>query len=161
MALFSFLDKVLAMTGSELEALLSPAIAAIGYELVDVEYRPAGGNSVLRLFIDGPDGIGLDDCAKVSQQVSGILDVEDPIPGEYNLEVSSPGLDRPLRRPADYEKYAGAVVKVKMEKGFVGRIRLKGVLQGLEDECVVLVVDGESHKLPLGRIESARLVPKI
>lgn len=147
------------MVSDEIEALLEPVVSRLGYELVDLEYQSAGRTAVLRIFIDGPDGIGLDDCAKVSDQVSGILDVEDPIPGEYNLEVSSPGLDRPLRRPVHFEKYAGEQIKVVMAKGYTGRRRLKGQLSGLEDEEVVLVVDGETYRLPLNRIESARLVP--
>ncbi|MEM7610871.1 MAG: ribosome maturation factor RimP [Pseudomonadota bacterium] len=147
------------MISSEIEALLEPAIERLGFELVDLEYQPGGGQSVLRVFIDGPNGITLDDCAAVSHQVSGILDVEDPIPGEYNLEISSPGVDRPLRRPAHFEKYAGEQVKIRMAKGFAGRRRLKGQLVGLEDNEVIVAVDEKTHRLPLGSIESARLVP--
>ena len=147
------------MISSEIEALLEPAFERLGFELVDLEYQPGGGQSVLRVFIDGPNGITLDDCAAVSHQVSGILDVEDPIPGEYNLEISSPGVDRPLRRPAHFEKYAGEQVKIRMAKGFAGRRRLKGQLVGLEDNEVIVAVDEKTHRLPLGSIESARLVP--
>ncbi len=147
------------MISDEIEALLEPVVVRLGYELVDLEYQSAGASKVLRVFIDGPDGIGLEDCARASNQISGVLDVEDPIPGEYSLEVSSPGLDRPLRRAEHYAKYAGEEIKVVMAKGFAGRRRLKGRLTGLEDEQVVLVVDGDTHRLPLNRIESARLVP--
>lgn len=148
------------MLGETLETLLTPVIERLGYELVDVEYRGAGQGAVLQIFIDGPDGITLEDCSAVSHQVSGVLDVEDPIPGEYNLEVSSPGLDRPLRREAHFEKYAGEQIKVKMQKGFQGRLRMKGVLKGLVDGQVSLEVDGDLHSLPIDKIESARLVPE-
>ena len=147
------------MLTDKLEALLAPVVERLGYELVDLEFTGAGKGSVLRVFIDSDDGVTLDDCAKVSDQVSGVLDVEDPIPGEYNLEISSPGLDRPLNRVTHYTRYAGAEIKVKMVKGYPGRLRLKGVLEGIEDEQVLLAVDGEMHRLPLDKIESARLVP--
>ncbi len=143
----------------EIEALLAPVVARLGYELIDIEFESRGGRSTLRLFIDGENGITLDDCAEASNAVSGVLDVEDPVPGEYLLEVSSPGLDRPLRRPSHYERFAGELAKVVMQKGFQGRRRLKGRLSGIEDETVLLDVDGETHRLPLDKIESARLVP--
>lgn len=149
------------MITDELETLLTPEVERLGFELVDVEYQAAGGSSVLRVFIDKEGGISVDDCALVSDGVSGILDVEDPIPSEYTLEISSPGLDRPLRRPAHFEKYAGELIKVKMVKGFVGRKRIKGVLAGVQDEAVLLDVDGERMQLPMSQIDSARLVPVV
>lgn len=147
------------MLSDEIEALLAPVVARLGYELIDIEFESRGGRSTLRLFIDGENGITLDDCAEASNAVSGVLDVEDPVPGEYLLEVSSPGLDRPLRRPSHYERFAGEQAKVVMQKGFQGRRRLKGRLSGIEGETVLLDVDGETHRLPLDKIESARLVP--
>lgn len=149
------------MLSDEIEALLAPVLEREGYELIDVEFESKGGRSTLRLFIDAENGITLDDCARASNAVSGVLDVEDPVPGEYYLELSSPGLDRPLRRPSHYERYVGALARVVMQKGFQGRRRLKGRLSGLEDEIVLLDVDGETHRLPLEKIESARLVPEI
>ncbi|MEN7342552.1 MAG: ribosome maturation factor RimP [Pseudomonadota bacterium] len=149
------------MLGAAIETLLTPVVERLGFELVDLEFKGGGGSSVLQVFIDGPNGITLDDCAMVSQHVSAILDVEDPIPGEYNLEISSPGLDRPLRREAHFEKYAGAEIKVKMRKGYVGKLRLKGILNGLDDSHVVLVVGDEELRLPMDKIESARLVPEL
>ena len=147
------------MLGAAIETLLTPVVERLGFELVDLEFKGGGNGAVLQVFIDGPDGITLDDCALVSQHVSAILDVEDPIPGEYNLEISSPGLDRPLRREAHFDKYAGCEIKVKMHKGYVGKLRLKGVLKGLEEGQVVLVVGDDEHPLPMEKIESARLVP--
>lgn len=149
------------MLSDEIEALLAPVLEREGYELIDVEFESKGGRSTLRLFIDAENGITLDDCERASNAVSGVLDVEDPVPGEYYLEMSSPGLDRPLRRPSHYERYVGALARVVMQKGFQGRRRLKGRLSGLEDEVVLLDVDGETHRLPLEKIESARLVPEI
>jgi len=87
-----------------LQAMLAPAVAAVGFELWGVEFFQQGRHSVLRLFIDGPEGVGVDDCARVSHQASGVLDVEDPIAGEYTLEVSSPGWDRPLFTLAHYAR---------------------------------------------------------
>ncbi|MEM9171344.1 MAG: ribosome maturation factor RimP [Pseudomonadota bacterium] len=160
-----FLVAELPMLVDELESLLAPEVAQIGYELIDVEFQSSGGRDTLRLFIDGPDGIGLDDCAAVSDTVSGILDVEDPIPGEYELEVSSPGLDRPLRRVAHYQRFTGSLIKVRMRRGFVGRKRLKGRLESLLEHesgaTVVVSVDGTRHELPLEDIDSARLVPEL
>ncbi|MEO1595183.1 MAG: ribosome maturation factor RimP [Pseudomonadota bacterium] len=149
------------MLSDEIEALVAPVLEREGYELIDVEFESAGGRSTLRLFIDAENGITLDDCERASNAVSGLLDVEDPVPGEYYLEMSSPGLDRPLRRPSHYERYVGALARVVMQKGYQGRRRLKGRLSGLEDEIVLLDVDGDTHRLPLEKIESARLVPEI
>lgn len=149
------------MTSDELESLLEPEITRMGYELVDLEMHIAGRGSVLRVFIDAPDGVTVDDCADVSRRVSALLDVEDPIPGEYNLEVSSPGLDRPLRRDSHFVKYAGSEIRVRMQKGFVGRRRVKGRLVGLENDEIVIVADGEEVRLPRGKVESARLVPEL
>lgn len=147
------------MLSDEIEALLAPVVERLGCELIDLDFESRGGRSTLRLFIDKEGGVTLDDCERTSHAVSGVLDVEDPIPGEYNLEVSSPGLDRPLRRASHYDRYHGAEIRVVMRKGFQGRRRLKGRLAGVEGEIVLLDVDGEVHRLPLEHIESARLVP--
>lgn len=145
----------------ELIELLEPPVRAMGYELVELEYSPAGGGSLLRLYIDGPGGITLDDCEQVSNHISGLLDVEDPIPGAYNLEVSSPGIDRPLRTLAHFQHFAGQVAKIQLDAPLNGRRRYKGQLQGVEGETVQIEVDGELHELPFGRISKARLVPDI
>ncbi|MEO0617198.1 MAG: ribosome maturation factor RimP, partial [Pseudomonadota bacterium] len=105
------------MLSDEIEALVAPVLEREGYELIDVEFESAGGRSTLRLFIDAENGITLDDCERASNAVSGVLDVEDLVPGEYYLEMSSPGLDRPLRRPSHYERYVGALARVVMQKG--------------------------------------------
>lgn len=146
------------MTGDELANLLEPAVERLGYELIDLEVR-LGGNGLVRLYIDKPDGIGLEDCEKVSLAVSALLDVEDPVPGNYNLEVSSPGLDRKLTKVEHFQRFAGEIVKVQMRFPIEGRRRFRGTLVSSDDENIVVEVDGESHSLPLKTIDTARLVP--
>mgnify|MGYP001823656510 CR=1 FL=1 len=149
------------MTGDELHGLLEPTVERLGYELVDLEVRLGSGNGLVRVFIDKPDGVDLDDCEKVSLAVSALLDVEDPVPGNYNLEVSSPGLDRKLTKPAHFQRFAGETVKVQMRFPIEGRRRFRGTLVSSDDENIVVEVDGESHSLPLKTIDTARLVPVV
>ena len=147
------------MTGDELTNLLEPAIERLGYELVDLEVRLGSGNGLVRVYIDKPEGIDLDDCEKVSLAVSALLDVEDPVPGNYNLEVSSPGLDRKLTKPEHFQRFEGETVKVQMRFPIEGRRRFRGTLVSSDEENIVVEVDGESHSLPLKTIDTARLVP--
>ena len=140
--------------------LLEPAVEALGFELVELEFHGQGGGSLLRLYIDRPAGVTLDDCEQVSRQVSAVLDVEDPVPGAYTLEVSSPGLDRPLRKLTDYVRFAGRRAKLELLLPRAGRRRYTGTLKGLEAEDVLIEVDGEMQKLPLAEIAKARLVPE-
>ena len=147
------------MTATELAKLLEPTVERLGYELSDLEVNLAGKGGAVRVFIDHADGIGLDDCEKVSLAVSALLDVEDPLPGNYNLEVSSPGLDRKLTKPVHFERFTGEVVKVQMRFPIEGRRRFRGTLVAADDEQIVVDVDGESHTLPMATIDSARLVP--
>lgn len=141
--------------------MLRPAIESMGYELVGVEYHSGGkAGGLLRVYIDSEAGITADDCQQVSYQVSGILDVEDPIPGQYTLEVSSPGLDRPLFRPADFERFAGQLVKVRMTFPLNGQRNFSGRLAGMEQDNVIIEQDGEAVSLPHEQIEQARLVPE-
>lgn len=147
------------MTETELTELLEPTVERLGYELADVEARLGGKGGLVRLTIDKPDGIDLDDCEKVSLAVSALLDVEDPVPGNYNLEVSSPGLDRKLTKAAHFERFEGETVKVQMRFPIEGRRRFRGTLVSTDDENIVVEVDGQSHSLPLATIDTARLVP--
>jgi len=141
--------------------LLAPAVQAMGYELVGVEYRSGSpGGSLLRVYIDNAQGITVDDCQAVSYQVSGILDVEDPIPGHYTLEVSSPGLDRLLFKRDDYERFTGSLVKLRLAFPLEGRRKYQGRLQGLDGDNVVIDQDGDQISLPFDQIEQARLVPE-
>ena len=147
------------MTGNELAKLLEPTVERLGYELADLEVRLGGKGGLIRVFIDKPEGIDLDDCEKVSLAVSAILDVEDPVPGNYNLEVSSPGLDRKLTKVEHFQRFEGEIVKVQMRFPIEGRRRFRGTLVSSDDENIVVDVDGESHSLPLKTIDTARLVP--
>jgi ribosome maturation factor RimP len=141
--------------------MLEPSIESLGYELVGVEYRSGGqGGGLLRVYIDSEQGITVDDCQKVSYQVSGVLDVNDPIPGHYTLEVSSPGMDRLLFRAEDYRRFAGSLVKLRLAYPVEGRRKFTGRLQGLEDGNILLELDGEQLSLPLEQVDQARLVPE-
>ncbi|MFY0642784.1 ribosome maturation factor RimP [Bermanella sp. WJH001] len=139
--------------------LLKPVIEALGFEFWGLEYIAQGNNSVLRVFIDSENGIHVDDCALVSRQVSGIMDVEDPISSEYNLEVSSPGVDRPLFTLEHYKRYVGEFVDVKLRYAFEGRRKFKGKLVGIEDdEDIVVHVDDHEYLLPIDAIDKASLI---
>jgi len=143
-----------------LEELLTPVVTSLGCELWGIEHRVQGKRSLLRIFIDKqPDGVLVEDCERVSRQVSSVLDVEDPIPGEYTLEVSSPGMDRPLFRLEQYSGYVGGMVEVKLRVAFENRRNFKGVLKGIEDDEVVLETDGEEYLLPYELIDKARVIP--
>ena len=147
------------MTRDQIAELLEPAIARLGYELSDLEVKVGGKHGVLRLFIDKPEGIGLEDCEKVSLAVSALLDVEDPLPDHYDLEVSSPGLDRKLTKVEHFQRFTGETVKVEMRFPIEGRRRFRGTLVSSDDENIVVDVDGELHTLPVATIDTARLVP--
>ena len=147
------------MTGDELVTLLEPTVERLGYELADLEVRLGGKSGLVRVFIDKADGIGLDDCEAVSRAISALLDVEDPVPGNYNLEVSSPGLDRKLTKSEHFQRFMGEVVKVRMRFPVEGRRRFRGKLMSMDEQNIVVEVDGESHSLALAAIDTARLVP--
>lgn len=149
------------MTGDELAKLLEPTVERLGFELADLEVRLGSKGGMVRIFIDKPEGIDLEDCEKVSLAVSALLDVEDPVPGNYNLEVSSPGLDRKLTKVEHFQRFEGETVNVKMRFPIEGRRRFRGTLVSSDDENIVVEVDGESHSLPLKTIDTARLVPEV
>lgn len=151
---------------SELTRLVRSVVEPMGYELVGVEYFQRGkGGAVLRVYIDhgGDDrenGITVDDCGSVSHQLSGVLDVEDPIAGHYDLEVSSPGLDRPLFTAEHFERFRGHKAHLRLAAKLDGRRRLEGAIAGLRQDVVLLEVDGQTWEVPLAMVESARLVPE-
>lgn len=149
------------MSKDTLQALLEPVVENLGFELADLELRTGGRDGVLRVFIDKADGINIEDCEEVSRQISAILDVEDPMQGNYTLEVSSPGLDRTLTKPAHFRRFMGQDVRVKLRFPLAGRRNFSGSLKAVDDEKIEVVVDGESHSLPLETIESARLIPSL
>lgn len=142
----------------KLTEMLRPAVEEVGKELLGIEYISAGNNSVLRLFIDHENGIDVDDCAEVSRQVGAILDVEDPISSEFNLEVSSPGLDRPLFDKSHYEAVIGETIEVKLSIPLNGRRKFKGKLVAVENDTLIVTVDNEDYDLVLGNIIKAHLV---
>jgi ribosome maturation factor RimP len=154
------MSVVVAANREELIKLLEPEVEALGYELFDLDIRIGGDRGLLRLYIDSPDGVGLDDCSKVSRQVSAILDVEDPLPSLYNLEVSSPGMDRKLVKPAHFERFAGSRVKVKLRRAVNGRRKVRGILIGLEGDEIQIREGEEDIRLALVDVDVARIVPE-
>jgi len=144
----------------QLEDILRPVVEGMGYEYWGIEYRSKGYQSMLRVFIDDAEkGIGIDDCEKVSRQISGVMDVEDPIQTEYTLEVSSPGMDRPLFRPEQYQAFVGHQVQIRLRMAFEGRRKFQGLIKGVEDDEVVIVVDDHEYLLPFDSIEKAQIIP--
>ncbi len=144
-----------------LRELCRAGAEALGFELVDVELIGGGHSPTLRVYIDSPKGITVDDCADVSRQLSAIFDVEDPIQGSYTLEVSSPGLDRPLVTLEDFLKRIGETVKLRLHRPLdSGRRNFTGQLVEATSKHVVVEVDNERFELAMDAIERARLVPK-
>lgn len=157
MALFFFICLPMAVS-DQIEKLIEAPIESLGYQLVGVEYLPGGQNPLLRIYIDAEQGIGIEDCERVSLQVSGILDVEDPIKKAYSLEISSPGFDRPLFKEADFIRFTGSPAKVTTKLPVNGRRNFSGVLQGFENGEILIEVDGEVYALPLTKLAKARLI---
>lgn len=142
----------------DLTEMLRPAVEAAGCELLGIEYIAQGKHSVLRIYIDHPDGINVDDCAKVSHQASGILEVEDPIASQYTLEVSSPGSDRPLFALAHYQPYLGSVINIRCNVGVNGRRKFKGTLKQIDNDMITVEVDGKDYLIDFHDIDKANLV---
>src|SRR5687768_165306 len=131
------------MKNDDIANLLEPVVAALGLELLGVDYAPSRGNSLLRLYIDAPERpVDLDDCEAVSREVSAVLDVNDPISGHYTLEVSSPGIDRPLFTPAHFARFAGANVKLQVNVPVGGRRRFQGPIRSVDGDTIVVAQDG-------------------
>ena len=151
---------VAATKQDKLRLLLQPVVESMGCDLWGLEFSTGGRYSTLRIFIDKVDGILVEDCERVSRQVSAILDVEDPINTEYTLEVSSPGMDRPLYQLEQFEKYAGEMVNLRLRSPFEGRRRYKGQLVGIEGEDVVLRCEGHDYLFPVDSIDKANVVPQ-
>jgi len=145
----------------ELNKLVEPVIINMGYELSDLEVKQDGPNKLVRFFIDKPEGITLEDCESVSQQVSLILDVEDIVNEDYTLEVSSPGLNRKLTKIEHYLRFLGSEVKIKLHSSIEGRKNYRGKLLVADENEIEIEVDGQMHKIPTESIDSTRLVPNI
>lgn len=140
--------------------LIEPIVEGLGYECVGIEYNPHPKHGMLRVYIDSEDGILLDDCTKVSHQLSGMLDVEDPIQGEYQLEISSPGEDRPFFKLSQFEQFIGNTVTVNLFKPIEKRRKITGKIQGVEGGDVVLLEDERTIHVPFQAMSKARLVPE-
>lgn len=145
----------------QIAQMLESTVEALGFELWGLEYLSQGRHTLLRLFIDSENGISVDDCALVSQQVSSVLDVEDPISGDYTLEVSSPGMDRVLFKLEQFPAYVGEMVELRLRAPFEGRRKFKGTLKGIEGEDVVVQVDDHEYLIPHSVIDKARIQPRV
>ncbi len=139
--------------------LIEPVVEGLGYECVGIDYHPHPKHGLLRIYIDSENGILVDDCSKVSHQVSGVLDVEDPIPGNYQLEVSSPGEDRPFFKISQFERFIGSTVLVNLFKPIENRKKIKGSIEGVVDDVVTLKEGDEIFAVPFSAMSKARLVP--
>ncbi|HHO70518.1 MAG TPA: ribosome maturation factor RimP [Halothiobacillus sp.] len=140
-----------------IEDMLKPVVTGLGYEWVGAEFR-GGTNGLLRIYIDSPNGVNVDDCGRVSDAVSGILDVEDPFPGRYVLEVSSPGLDRPLFKLADFERFKGRVARIRMSRPINRQKKFQGVIESVTDGVITLKTNTDAVQLPFVDIDRANLV---
>lgn len=150
------------MRDDELLQLLTPVIADLGFECLGIEYAPSRGNSLLRIYIDAPDRpITLDDCEAVSREVSATLDVNDPIAGRYTLEISSPGLDRPLFTPAQFARFLGQEAKLALNLPVQGRRRLHGAIRAVDGDDITIEQDGVAVTVAHDNIQKARLVPDL
>lgn len=144
----------------DLVEMLEPTIMDMGFELLGLELAQTGRNTTLRIYIDHENGINVDNCAEVSHQVSAILDVEDPITNEYNLEVSSPGIDRPLFKPEHFVKAEGEEVRIRTKLPQDGRRNFKGDLTKVEGDMLTLRIDGKDHLVMISNVEKANIIAK-
>jgi ribosome maturation factor RimP len=144
---------------AKVHALVEPAVEAAGYELVEAQWKHEPGGWVIRLLIDNPaSSVGLSDCERVSREVSVLLDVHDVVPHAYSLEVSSPGLDRPLLKPSHFRRFVGKRAKVRLRSGVAGRRNFTGKIVKADEAQILLEVDGKEQELPLADLERAQLV---
>lgn len=143
----------------ELKAMLEPVVTGMGFLFWGLEYTPRGKHSLLRVYIDHEDGITVDHCADISRQISAVMDVEDPITHNYTLEVSSPGMDRPLFSLDQFAAYIGEWLDVRLRAPFEGRRKFKGVLTAIEDQDICVTIDGTDYLLPVESIEKANVIP--
>ena len=139
-------------------ALLEPTVAGLGYELLGIEHQRSSGFQLIRLFIDQEGGITLDDCEQVSRQVSDVLDVEGAVSGEYTLEVSSPGLDRPLFTLQQHTRFIGQIISLRLRALVDGRRRLRGELLDVTGDALVVLVDDTRFHVPFQSVERSKLI---
>ncbi|WP_419419589.1 ribosome maturation factor RimP [Legionella sp. D16C41] len=146
------------MIRKDIQALIEPVVEQLGYILWGCEYLSQGKYSLLRIYIDKENGVNIDDCERVSKQVSALLDVEDPIQGHYSLEISSPGIPRPLFDREHYQLYLGQGVKLKLHKPIKGTRNIKGIIQSVSDDSFTLRVDDEQYEVQFSQIVKANLI---
>jgi ribosome maturation factor RimP len=151
---------ICAMNDTELTKLLAPAVTALGLELVGVEQAPSRSGGLLRVYLDAPGrAVTLDDCEAASRELSALLDLNDPIAGRYTLEVSSPGLDRPLFTPAQFQRYLEQEARLELHVPSAGRRRVQGRIAAVEGDQIVIEQDGELVRVAHGNVAKARLKP--
>lgn len=146
------------MIRNEIEAMLMPLVEDLGYEFWGCEYLSQGKHSLLRIYIDKENGINVDDCERVSKQISAFLDVEDPIPGNYSLEISSPGIPRPLFYKEQYKRYLGQDVQVKLFKPVNGSRKLSGTILDVSEDVLILQMGEEKIEVPFSHVVKANLI---
>lgn len=146
------------MIKTDIQQLLTPIVTESGYELWGCEYLAQGKHSLLRIYIDKEGGIGIEDCELVSRQISALLDVEDPIQSNYSLEVSSPGIPRPLFYKEHYQRYLGYAVAIKLYKALNGSRKINGIIQSVHENSVILTINDNEHELPFSQIVKANLI---
>ena len=142
-----------------LALLIEPIVEGLGYECVGIEYNPHPQHGLLRVYIDAENGILLEDCTKVSHQLSGVLDVEDPISSNYQLEVSSPGADRPFFKLAQFEQFVGSTITVNLFKPINKKRKITGKIEAVEGDIILLQQAGQTIEIPFQAMSKARLVP--
>lgn len=142
-----------------LVTMIEPIVEGLGYECVGIEYSPHPRHGLLRIYIDSPNGILVDDCSKVSHQISGVLDVEDPIQGNYQLEISSPGADRPFFYVHQFEQFIGSTVLVNLYQSIAGRKKIIGIIEKVVDDIITLREADQIFEVPFDAMSKARLVP--
>ena len=148
------------MKAENLATLFTPVVASLGLECLGVEYSPSRGNSLVRVYIDAADRlVTIEDCEAASREIAALLDVEDPIPGHYDLEVSSPGFDRPLFTATQFARFAGQAAKVQVSLPIDGRRRFQGPIVRVEGDAVVIDQDGSEVAIALSNVHKANLVP--
>jgi ribosome maturation factor RimP len=143
----------------KVEELAGPVLENLGYAIVDTELLTDGGRAVLRIYIDKEGGISVDDCKRVSRAIGDIIDVEELIKSRYSLEISSPGIARPLRKPQDFVRFSGVVIKLKTLSPIDGRSNYKGILEGMDGDDILMRVDDVDYRIPISKLAKARIEP--
>lgn len=155
------IGTLLSQKAEQLKTLLAPVVEGEDMQLWGLEYHAGSRPPLVRVYIDHPDGVTVDDCARVSEQVNAVLDVEQILKGNYTLEVSSPGVERPLFTPEQFRRYIGHAVKVRLAWPEHERRNFRGVLVSVEDPMIEVEVDGTAYELPLAAIHSARVLEEL